>query len=370
MPRATANVWRMSAAALALALWLSPVQADEKLADVQRTVFVAGRSVTTVAAISAATGSVIGRIDPGLIPVRMQVSEALAKLVAADGYAEGMSIAELASGKVRFLPLAFAPTRLLIGADGITLAAADDASGEVALINLLFEREQLRISGPAGIRDLMFARDAAELFIAAESVSGIAVFSTVQPGKKAVIGGTAAISLARSLTSGDGFALSSGPGALLTHFDTSAKVVLREAPAAGEAIFPTVQRVILPDPASGKISIFAQKLEDAPLILNAEAGVKNAYVAWFGTVAFIPGRLSRSVLIYDLNRLQESGRVALNGTPGPGIVTPEGGKLYLPIEETNEIVAIDARTWTIASRTKLDFAPAFAVMAGGYGICH
>ena len=67
----------------------------------------------------------------------------------------------------------------------------------------------------------------------------------------------------------------------------------------------------------------------------------TVYSGWFDTLALVPSRSERKLLIYDLDRLANGGEVSLRGTPGPGAVTPEGTKLYLALEGTHQVAVID-----------------------------
>lgn len=344
--------------------------AAEGLGDVQRIVFVAGKNETAVAAIAIDTDKIVGRLDLGLVPHRMQVSESLAKLVAADGRAGGVAVAELAAGKVQFLPLAFSPDRLLVSPDGLTLMAANDNSGAIALIDLLTVKEKGRIAGPANIRDVMFTGDATSLFIAADSVRGVAIYDVAAARQVSVIEGAPAIALARSPNGREGFALSDGT---ILHFDLKTRTILGNAPGQGAAaLFPTGtgRYLMLPGSTARTLTIAPTQPLASTRPLKAAAGVSAAYSAWFDTVAFVLSGPARTVLVYDLERLEPAGALALSGTPGPGVVTPDGGKLYLPVEESGEVVAIDARFRRRAASIPVGFSPVLAVMAGGYGICH
>ncbi|KAI95553.1 hypothetical protein T281_04890 [Rhodomicrobium udaipurense JA643] len=346
---------------------LSLARASDMPSNVQRLVFVAGRDASSVTAVDVDRDSVVGTIELGIVPLQLRVSGAQAKLVAIDGKSFGVTIAEIASGAVRVLPFDFAPTRLLITADEGTVIAANDKAGEIALIDLSVMGEKARIKGPSDIRDLMVAKDGATIFIAADSIEGVSVYDALMGKLTSIIGTRPARALSRSLLGKSGFALSAGPDRFLTRFNLET-AGYQETPTRGGAIYPMIARLLLPDPASGTIEIVPLEEPGEAVHLEAEPAISRAYSGYFDTVAFVPG--AKTIFVYDMEKLAPSGRIAISGTAGPGVVTPETTKVYLPVESARELIAIDAASRAVGARIKLDFAPTLAEMAGAYGVCH
>jgi len=336
-------------------------------ANVQRLVFVAGRDASSVTAVDVDRDSVVGTIELGIVPLQMRVSGALAKLVAIDGKSLSVTIADIASGTVRSLALDFTPTRLLLTADGGTALVANDKAGEIALVDLSGMMQKAPINGPSNIRDLMVARDGETIFIAADTVEGVSVYDASTGKRSSIIGTRAASALSRSLLGNSGFALSVGPDRILTRFNLETGG-FQEAPTKGSAIYPTIARLLIPDATSGTIEVAPLEAAGDPVRLEAEPGISRAYSGYFDTVAFVPG--AKAVFVYDMEKLVPSGRIAIPGAAGPGVVTPETTKLYLPIESARELIAIDAQSRAVVARISLDFAPTLAEMAGAYGVCH
>jgi hypothetical protein len=352
---------------LVLAIGLTrPAFAADSLANVQRLIFVAGSDATSVVAVRADTDAVAGGIDLGVVPRSIQVSEALAKLVAIDGKSLGVVVADLASGLVRLVPLQFVPTRLLLTTDGQTAIAAKDESGEIVLLDLAAMREKMRIDGPTGIRDLMAARDGRSIFVAAQSIAGIAVYSASTWQRTAIIGKRQSRALARSLIGHEGFALSEGGHQVVTRFDMKTGA-FSEMPGRGAVISPSIRWLILPDPSPGTVDILPLENGGKAARFNTKANGAAAYSALFDTVALVPS--TKSVFVFDLDTLRPSGEIPISGAAGPGVVIPETTKPYLRVESPRELLVIDAASRAVAA-IKLDFAPSLAVMAGGYGVCH
>jgi len=346
-----------------------PVFAGEGFGAVQHMLFVAGRDAQSVAVIDTNLDQVVGHLDLGLVPRQMVVSESLATLVAADERTAGVAVVNLVGRSTRMVPLSFAPTRLLLSPDGVTLAAFDDAEGRVALVDLLTIRETGRLAGPRRIRDAIFSGNGAALFVAADSVEGVAVLGLGAGRPTALIQGPTTFALARSPNGRDGFALARGA---VLHFDLGAGSELKSAPApevGGLFLSGTGQTLMLPAPDAATVTLVSAGSFGQSAPLKAARGVAAVYSAWFDTVAFAPDD-SGALQVYDLEHRARTGSIALGGVAGAGTVTPDGGKLYLPLERAGELVVVDTAQRRRLASVTVDIPPVRAVMAGGYGICH
>lgn len=342
-------------------------------ADYRRTVFVAGRDSTSLVAIDIDTNVVTDRLDLGLVPRDMQISQSGGWLVASDRQNARLVILNLAESSVRSVALSLVPTRLRISADGAIVAALDDAHGGIAVIDLGLGRETARIEGPAAIRDAIFSTDGKSLFVAADTVDGIAVYDLASAGRTTVIAAPPAIALIRAPNGRDGFALTAGPGRSILQIDLRSRVLLAQLPAPNAtALFPTRSgsHLMVLDSRGGALSIVPAQPLERSVALAAVPGISAAYGAWFDTVAFVPDRAQRKLLVYDLDRRNQGAAIALLGSPGTGVVTPDGDRLYLPIEDTSEVVVIDAQQRRAIASIAVGGIPVQAVIAGGYGLCH
>ncbi len=356
---------------LLLAFLAAPAQADEGFADVQHNLFVTGRDSAVVAVVSIDSDRVIGRLDLGLVPRRMLVSESLAKLVAIDDRTARLAVTELVTARTQTLSFDFVPHRLLVSPDGMTLLVADDDSGTIALIDLLPVREKSRLKGPAGIRDVIFSGDSRFAFAVADGLPGIGVLDMATGRPAANLETSAAVALARAPNGREGFALAAGTRGDVIHLDLKTPAVLDRLPTAGgNGLFltGTGRYLMLPDRRSRTLAFAATQPLAPPTALKGGQAIGAVYSAWFDTVAFAPS--DREVLVYDLEKLISAGPISLGGTPGPGAVSPDGTTLFLPIAETGQLAVIDARSRRLSATVTLGFPPVAAVMAGGYGICH
>ncbi|MBV9829559.1 MAG: hypothetical protein JO001_28390, partial [Alphaproteobacteria bacterium] len=131
--------------------------------DGQRTLVVTARDSTTVALIAVDDDRLIGHFDLGIVPRELRVSDG-GLLAAADGNSRQVAFADVATQTVRHADLPVRPTRLVASPDGASLAAIDEASGDIAIIEFRSGRVTLRLQGPTHVRAAIFSTDAALLF--------------------------------------------------------------------------------------------------------------------------------------------------------------------------------------------------------------
>jgi YVTN family beta-propeller protein len=124
------------------------------------------------------------------------------------------------------------------------------------------------------------------------------------------------------------------------------------------------------DQAGGTLSILPAEPLRPGVTLPTATGSAIGYSAWFDTVAFVPDGAARKLLIFDLERRKPAGSIALDGAPRTGVVTPDGDKLYLPIEDKGTVSVIDTHLRRRIASIVVGDHPIQAIIAGGYGLCH
>jgi DNA-binding beta-propeller fold protein YncE len=356
---------------LLFSLLVSQTLASEKLADVYHNLFVAGRDSTSIAVINIDSETVIGHLHLGLVPRHLQISKSLAILAGADGESRRLEVVELAAARTQTLPFDFVPSRLLIRPDGLALAVVDSKSGVIAMIDLVQLRETSRFKGPPDLRDLMFSEDGTTLFAVADTLKGVGVIDIATTRLTATLDTPPSITLARSPNGREGFALATTPGTEITHLDLKTPSVIdRLSPESADGLFLTGsgRYLILPQSRGGTLSIASTHPLRSLGTLKAGQEKGAVYSAWFDSVAFAPR--PGTVMIYDLETIGAVGHIAIDGTPGSGTVSPDGAKLFLPIEESKLVAVIDARERRLSSVIPVGFSPSSSIMAGGYGVCH
>ena len=78
----------------------------------------------------------------------------------------------------------------------------------------------------------------------------------------------------------------------------------------------------------------------------------------------------QKAVIYDLDAMARVRDIPLDGAAGPGSVTPDGKKLFLPLEDAGKVAVIDAQSRRLTNTIPVGPRPVAAIMAGGYGVCH
>jgi hypothetical protein len=122
------------------------------------------------------------------------------------------------------------------------------------------------------------------------------------------------------------------------------------------------------DAGEGKLRVVRSSPFRAAGTLDADPKISALYSAWFDTVAIASS--FRKAVIYDLDSMTKVRDIPLEDAPGPGSVTPDGKKLFLPLEDAGKVAVIDAQARSLTNMISVGPRPIAAVMAGGYGVCH
>ena len=89
------------------------------------------------------------------------------------------------------------------------------------------------------------------------------------------------------------------------------------------------------------------------------------------TTAFVISRGEDKAILIDLTALAVVGEIALPGTPETGVVTPDGGKLYVALSSANKVAVIDvAARRVVRSIDGVGQGPWGTTMANARNYCH
>lgn len=362
-------------------------------------VFVPSGTVPSVSVINKTTDQLIGRIALPLVPRQIVVSEATHLLAAIDGASNRIVLVDLASGQSQEVGLAAVPQKLWLDLDGNRLAAVDLWGGAIAFVDLVQRPEQshvrsvIKVAGP--IRDVLFSIDDANLFVAADGLDGIGVIDvargrmlasipSVGPGKAHITG------LTRSPDGLTGYAADEGIG--VTRFEqapdrASSAIGAAKASPAGSAkyliasigvgigvakAFPTGygEHIVAPNNRTASVTLVATASSEPVARLHGLAEMSTVYSGWFDEVSIVTSATESKLLVVDLDRLTLDSEIVLPGIPGPGNVTDDSSKLYVPIADANEIAVIDLRNRRLLGSIPVDVAPTAAVMTRSFDVCH
>ncbi len=353
----------------------TPAGAD--FSDVLRYVFVPSRTAATVTVIDRNSDTVVGVVNPGLVPAQVIVSEATGMLAASDGATRRLAIFNLANGRSSGIDLDFTPQRLVGTTDGYMVAVADLSAGIVAFVELMRKREVSRVTGLSAIRDLMFGSDGAFFYVATEGSRGIGVIDVAR-GKL-----IAEISMPH-LRSGDvtgltrapngriGYVKARGGGASLVDLSNFRMLHQVDVARGAAKAFPTGYGgyVVMPDNAERTVSVMSSTSLSVAAMFKGPADVAAVYSGWFDTIVLIPGRSDQKLLVYDLDRLSIAAEIALPGRPGLGAVTADGAKFYLALEDAGAVAVVDLKTRRLTGTIPVGPNPGAAIMARSFDICH
>lgn len=372
LPRAIATV------VVLLAAGPTVLTAPDRAAwDISRYVFVPGIGTPLVAVVDSDTDRLAGLLHLGLVPRQVEVSRDLGILVATDGTAAAITVLAAFGGTPRRIALPHAVGRLVLGTTGRLVAAVDSNGGTITLVELAPVRVAATIAGLPPLRDVMFGDKDTQLFVAAETRSEVGVIdvatarltgeiATILPGP----GGVAALARTpdgrRVLARPD-----RGPISVLD-VARGAPVGALDAGPAASGIVPSGTGALLfgLDDTTATLAVFRGDRTDPPVRLPGAPAQTGVYTAWLDSVAFVPSAAQHRLRIYDLDRLALDGEIALPGRPGRGAVTSDSRKLYLPVSDPPQLVAVDGATRRVVATIALPAPPLSAVIAGGWGLCH
>jgi YVTN family beta-propeller protein len=347
--------------------------AEQAYRDFRRTIFVARRGSTSLDAIDVDADTLAGTLELGLEPHDLQISQRGGRLIAIDRRNPTAAVVDLVTRTRRLLPLPLVPSRIRISPDGQRFAVFDDRKGTIVLFDGSDGSQLGRIDGPHDVREAIFSGDGTGLFVVASGVDGISVYDTANASSASAISGPSLATLLRAPNGREGFALSAATPRTILHVDLRSREILATLPQPEAAALYTTGtgiQLLAIDHAGGTLSILPAEPLRAGSTLPTATGSAVAYSAWFDTVAFVPDSAARKLLIFDLERRRQAGSIALDGAPGTGVVTPDGDKLYLPIEDQGTVAVIDTHLRQRTASIVVGANPVQAIIAGGYGLCH
>ncbi|PKU24953.1 YncE family protein [Telmatospirillum siberiense] len=364
--------------ACVLLLAHATVAQAETFPDISHLAFATLSDTSKLTVIDIDKDQVVGGVELGLKPSQIEISQASPVLAATDGRSNRVVLADLAAGRTSDISLSFPARRLLTSPDGQKLAVSDLTGGHVAVFSLPSGRALANLSGLPVLSDLLFAGDGSALFIASNDLDGLGVIDIAQGKMTAKItpepdAAQRISSITRSANGRLIFARSEKSG-LIGVIDLRAGKPLPSIQAGPGAVTATPSGsgayLLLTNESKRSFSIVHGDDLTPGAELAAASGLGTTYTGWFDSVAFVPSADKRTLLVYDLWRMSKGGDISLPAVPGPGTVTADGTKLYLPLKDKSAIAVIDARNRRLSSVIALDGHPTGIAVGAGYGICH
>jgi DNA-binding beta-propeller fold protein YncE len=359
------------------------------LSDVGKFLFVPSRDVAEVTVIDSKSDRVVTRLALAGTPHQVLVSEAAGAMVASFPDRSVLEAIDLSSPAEKAqIDLTMIPEFMVLSPDGYLLAAADGASGSIAVVSLPKRRVLLHLSGFANPGNLTFSLDGSQLYITDGKALELAVVDIVQ---QAVVSRAALAKLPPSGSSGagnPGFGASAltrtpdGRYGFVSVADLDSVIVVDLStlkPVKQLHVGHTPLRpygtadgrlMLVPNDGDQSVSVIDTAALRVAATLPGAKGVTAINTGWFESLAFVMSRQQR-VVVLDLMKFQKLGEIELPGSPGAGVVTSNGQKLYTALSEVDRVAVIDAQAHKLGTLIEgVGRRPSGAILARSNNYCH
>lgn len=362
------------------------------LNDGERFVFVPSRGAPEVTAIDSKTDRVVARISLTGIPTRVLVSDAVGAIVASFA---GRSTLQLVDLSRRTPPvevdLTIAPDFMLLSPDGYLVAAADGSRGSVAVLSLQKRTLLFLLAGFGDPRNLTFSSDGSQLYITDRKalelavvdivqqtvVERVALASDVNPGANRKLekdDGAGVSALTRTPDGRYGFVSLAGLNSLLV-VDLSTFKPVKQLRVGRAPLRPygtaDGRLMLVPNEGDESVSVINTATLELAATLPGGKDVTAVATGWFESAAFVLSRSQKRVVVLDLMKFKRLDDVSLPGSPGAGVVTSNGQKLYVSLEDADQVAVIDTRTQKLLTVIdRVGRQPWGVTMARSNNYCH
>ncbi len=379
----------LTLAAAALVGWSMWPAGEKRLQDIDLYVFVPSKAAPEVTVIDTRSDRVVTMLKLDQTPDQILVSEAARRLISSNVGSKSISIVNPDTAETeKVITLAIRPERMVLSPDGWLVAARDMTAGSVSVVSLQRQSQLTQVDGFKEPYGLTFSND--YLYVADRGTGRVSTISLVQ-GK--VIGQVAAADGALASTDGPKANGSYGISELTrTPNGRLGFCALREGrelaviDLADERKTKTL--AVGQDPsrpwgtADGRLMMVANNRDrtisvidtgalEVVATLPGAADVIAINTGWFESVAFVISRSENKAVVLDLIKLKKVGEIPLVSEPGPGVVTPDGKKLYVALRGSNRVAVIDTRERKVTSMISgVGHEPSDAIMARSNNYCH
>jgi len=375
--------------AAALVGWSMRPAGEKRLEDINLYVFVPSKAAPEVTVIDTRSDRVVTVLKLGQTPDQVLVSEAAHRLVASNVSNKSISIVNPDTGETeKVITLAIRPERMVLSPDGWLVAARDLATGSVSVMSLQRQSQLTQVDGFKEPYGLTFSNDS--LYVADRGTGKVSTISLVQ-GK--VIGQIAVAEAARAAAKGDrpggsygiselthtpngrlGFCALRG-GRELAVIDLINEKKIKTLAVGWDPSRPwgtaDGRLMMVANNGDRTISVIDTGALEVVATLPGAADVSAINTGWFESVAFVISRSENKAVVLDLMKLKKVGEIPLLSEPGPGVVTPDGKKLYVALRGSNRVAVIDTRERKVTSMISgVGHEPSDATMARSNNYCH
>ena len=359
------------------------------LGDVGKFLFVPSRDVAEVTIIDSKSDRVVTRLALAGVPRQVLVSEAAGAMVASFPDRSVLEAIDLSSPTEKAkIDVAMVPEFMVLSPDGYLLAAADGRSGSIAVVSLPKRRALLRLSGFANPANLTFSLDGSQLYVTDGKTLELAVVDIVQQAvvARAALAtppsshssgagkpGFGASALTRTPDGRYGFVSVAGLDSVIV-VDLSALKPVKQLRVGHAPLRPygtaDGRLMLVPNDGDQSVSVIDTATLQVAATLPGAKGVTAINTGWFESVAFVMSQQQR-VVVLDLMKFQKLGEIELPGSPGAGVVTSNGQKLYTALAEVDQVAVIDAQAHKLGTLIEgVGRRPSSAILARSNNYCH
>lgn len=356
---------------------------------IQDFVFIPSRGAPEVTIVSSFSDEIVGTINLPVQPDRVLVSQGVGSMIFSDTAAKTVSIYSFGtSAVVAAIEIPFFPEALVLSPNGRYAAVADEDIGSVGIVDLVKGTLHATFTGLDRPTKLAFGEDDLLLYVS-DSLSNEVKVIDVQESK--IIN-----AIGMSIGGSDG-------GSNMVNAEAISAVTRTPNGRYGLCVSPNGQRVAIlnlgeqteikslrlgKDPsrpygtADGRymmvanngdstVTIVSTDTFDVVATLDGTTDVTAINTGYFESFAFVISGAEKKAVTLDLMDLKNIGEIAFSGTPGPGVVTADGLKMYVALGDTNELAVVSVEEQAlIKTISKVGHSPWGATMLQTNNYCH
>ncbi len=386
----------ISRRALAGLVGLSPILAKPRRArastldDPRSYVFVVNESSKDVAVLDPGEARLVARLPLGHAAFQIAVSADRRLLLASDLLGKKISIVDLVTGEMRApIEPGFLPVYMQLAPTGDLLLVNGLPEDGMWLVPLGAPDRRRRIDGLTEPHNVVFDSEARSLTVADLGGRALAVVDVAQASVVAMVptddpslpppemGSSGKLPTLTNLS------ITPDGAHAVCLYDSGGRVVItdlaRRRPVAAIDVGGTAWRAIpvafqqlllIPNLETPTLSLVSMESWREVARLPTGREVTAVAVAWLGSVAFVMDRKGRAAHILDLDRRAEIGQIPLPGEPMAAVTAPDSTRVFVALREPDGVAVIDAREHRVT--TLIDDAgggPSDIIVVGSRNFC-
>jgi len=316
-----------------------------------------GAPVLTLVDIS--NDKVTGMIELPKLADQVLVSAGAERIIFSNRDARTVAVYDLATESIETaIELDFVPDNIVLSPDGLTVAVSDAQAGKVGLIKLMTGSLFRVAEGLYNPVNMAFDDASEYLFVSDASIGALQVIDAnsglrLDPVQLSVgVGGDGLSAVSRTPNGLYGLAVDSASSKLVVvdfrawREDTTLNVGRNPTRPYGTA---DGQFMLVGNNDDRTVTVISTTFMNVEATLPAVADVTSIVTGYFETMAYVVSSSENKAVVIDLQDIKVDGSISFRGRPGPAIVTADGLKMYVALEDRNELAVIDVRRKTVMS---------------------